>query len=103
MGAIPYPLQWINVNFGVKQLIIIIILEIPLLNYLVDIWSITNKSCNIREIRKFSSLRPKLVSINSIDQLHRVVKPVGLTLRLEILQLTMKEMLLTVLCFIYKL
>lgn len=49
MQAITYPLQWINVNFSVKELIIIIILEIPLLDYTVDIWSIANKSCNITE------------------------------------------------------
>ena len=42
-----YPCQWVNIDFGVKQLVIIIILQIPLLHNTIYIWSITNKSCNI--------------------------------------------------------
>lgn len=42
-----YPCQRVNIDFGVKQLVIIIILQIPLLHNTIYIWSITNKSCNI--------------------------------------------------------
>lgn len=41
-----YPCQWVNIDFGVKQLVIIIILQIPLLHNTVYIGSIANKSCN---------------------------------------------------------
>lgn len=46
LQAIPYPLHWIDVNFSVKELIIIIILQIPLLDQTVDVWSIAYEACN---------------------------------------------------------
>jgi len=51
--ATTYPRQWVNIDFGVKQLVIVIILQIPLLYNTIYIRSITNKSCNIKHTSYF--------------------------------------------------
>lgn len=59
LQATAHPLQWVDVNFRVKELIIIIILQIPLLDQTADVRGIANKACNAqkhsRELRILGS------------------------------------------------
>lgn len=72
--ATTYPRQWVNIDFGVKQLVIVIILQIPLLHNTIYIRSITNKSCNIKRTSYFHK---KHFSANAVPQSRTSFKVFG--------------------------
>lgn len=49
-----YPFLWIQEDIGVEELVTIIVLSFPVLHQLVQIWSITYKSCGDKAMSKMN-------------------------------------------------
>lgn len=61
--ATAHPFQRVDVNFSVKELVIIIILQIPLLDQTADVGSIANKACDTQKHNgELRIQRPKCMS-----------------------------------------